>query len=68
MAERDDDDEKAGVVWARLMSDGTAVGWPRSALDMIVAAIAQAHDCVVVTDNEKDFAGLPMLNPVRSGR
>ena len=31
-------DEKAGLIWARLMADGTAKGRPRSALDMIIAA------------------------------
>jgi len=35
-------DEKAGLVWARLMADGTAKGRPRSPLDMIIAAIAEA--------------------------
>lgn len=35
---------------------------------MIVAAIAQAHDCLVVTDNERDFIGLPFLDPMRIGR
>ena len=35
---------------------------------MIVAAIADANDCVIVTDNEKDFAGLRMINPIRDGR
>jgi toxin FitB len=59
-------DESAALVWARLMSDGTTAGQPRSALDMIVAAIAEANDCVVVTDDEKDFAGLRILNPMRS--
>lgn len=58
-------DEKAGLIWARLMADGTAKGRPRSALDMIIAAIAEANDCVVVTDNEKDFAGLRLVNPLR---
>jgi predicted nucleic acid-binding protein len=47
------------------MVDGNATGRPRSALDMIVAAIAEANDCVVVTDNEKDFAGLDIINPMR---
>ena len=61
-------DEKAGLIWARLMADGTAKGRPRSALDMIIAAIAEAHDCVVVTDNEKDFIGLKFVNPLRTGR
>ncbi|MGA3035684.1 MAG: hypothetical protein ABSD70_20560 [Terracidiphilus sp.] len=31
------------------------------------AAVAEANDCVVVTDNEKDFAGLKVVNPLRSG-
>ena len=59
-------DERAGLVWARLMADGTAKGLPRSPLDMIVAAIAQANDCVVVTGNERRFAGLKMINPLRA--
>jgi hypothetical protein len=58
-------DEKAALVWARLMADGTAKGRPRNALDTIIAAIAEANDCVVATDNEKDFAGLKFVNPVR---
>ncbi len=59
-------DEKAGLIWARLMADGTAKGRPRSALDMIIAAVADANDCVVVTDNEKDFTGLNFVNPLRT--
>ena len=31
---------------------------------MIIAAIAGASECVVVTDNEKDFAGIPFINPM----
>lgn len=58
-------DETAALIWARLMADGTAKGRPRSALDTIIAAIAEANDCVVATDNEKDFAGLKFVNPVR---
>jgi predicted nucleic acid-binding protein len=58
-------DETAALVWARLMSAGTAAGRPRSALDMIIAAIAEANDCVLVTDNEKDFAGTNFINPMR---
>lgn len=60
-------DEKAGLAWARLMAEGTQSGRPRSALDMIVAAIAAANDCVVVTDNERHFAGLEIVNPMRAG-
>jgi predicted nucleic acid-binding protein len=42
------------------------VGKPRSALDTVVAAIAEANDCVVVTDNEKHFPGGRVVNPLRS--
>jgi predicted nucleic acid-binding protein len=59
-------DEKAGLIWARLMANGTAAGLPRSALDMIIAAIAEANECIVATDNEKDFAGLKIVNPLRT--
>lgn len=58
-------DDKAGLIWARLMADGKAAGRPRSGLDMIVAAVAGVNDCVVVTDNEKDFAGIKFINPMR---
>ncbi len=59
-------DEKAGLAWARLMAEGTAAGRPRSALDTIIAAVAEANGCVVVTDNEKDFAGVEVINPLRA--
>ncbi len=58
-------DERAALVWARLMAEGTARGRPRSALDTMIAAIAEASGCVVVTANEKDFAGLKILNPMK---
>ena len=56
-------DDKAALIWARLMADGRAAGRPRSGLDMIIAAVAGVNDCVVVTDNEKDFAGIQFINP-----
>jgi predicted nucleic acid-binding protein len=58
-------DEKASLIWARLMADGSAKGRPRSGLDMIIAAIAEANGCLVVTDNEKDFTGVKFVNPLR---
>jgi predicted nucleic acid-binding protein len=58
-------DEKAGLVWARLMAEGTAAGRPRSALDMIIAAIAESNDCTVVTHDQKDFGGLNTVDPLR---
>lgn len=59
-------DEKAGLVWARLMAEGTATGRPRNALDTIIAGIAEANGCLVVTDNESDFPGVSILNPLRA--
>ena len=59
-------DEKAGLVWARLMADGKAKGRPRNPLDMIIAAVAEANNCLVVTENERDFAGLKIVNPLRA--
>jgi predicted nucleic acid-binding protein len=61
-------DEKAALIWARLMADDAKTGRPRSALDMMIAAIAQANGCIVVTDNEKDFKGLKYINPMRAER
>lgn len=58
-------DEKAALIWARLMADGRSRGKPRSALDTIIAATAEANDCVVVTDNETDFYGVEIINPLR---
>jgi predicted nucleic acid-binding protein len=58
-------DEKAGLIWARLMADGKAKGRPRSALDTIIAAVAETNGCLVVTDNEKDFQGVAVVNPLR---
>jgi predicted nucleic acid-binding protein len=59
-------DEKAALVWARGMVEGLIKGRPRSALDMVIAAIAEANGCVVVTDNEKHFTGLKFVNPLRA--
>lgn len=61
-------DEKAGLIWARLMADGKAKGRPRSGLDTIIAAVAEANGCVVVTDNEKDFQDIEIINPLRSAK
>jgi predicted nucleic acid-binding protein len=58
-------DDRAGLIWARLMAEGTARGRPRSALDTIIAAIAEAAGCVVVTDNARDFEGVEIINPMR---
>ena len=61
-------DEAAALIWGRLMAEGKAKGQPRSALDMIIAAVAEANGCTVVTDNEKDFVGIETINPLRNGQ
>ncbi len=33
----------------------------------MIAAIAETNDCIVVTDNEKDFDGVETFNPLRRG-
>jgi predicted nucleic acid-binding protein len=59
-------DAEAALIWARLMAEGASTGRPRSALDMIIAATALAGGCAIVTDNERDFAGLDPVNPLRA--
>ena len=59
-------DETAAIEWGRIMAAGFQAGQPRSALDMIVAAIATAAGCVVVTANDRDFQGVvACINPLR---
>lgn len=58
-------DETAAPIWARLMAEGKARGRPRSGLDMIIAAVAEANRCVLVTDNDRDSYGIETINPVR---
>jgi predicted nucleic acid-binding protein len=58
-------DDKAGLIWAELMAEGKAAGQSRSGLDMIIAAVAGANTCVIVTDNQRDFVGLQIINPMR---
>jgi len=57
--------EQAALIWGRLMSEGTTTGQPRSALDMVIASVAESNNCVLVTDNERHFSGLDILNPLR---
>jgi predicted nucleic acid-binding protein len=45
-------DDSAALIWARLMADGTAKARQRSALDAIIADVADANDCIVVTGNQ----------------
>jgi predicted nucleic acid-binding protein len=58
-------DEGAALIWARLMSERGKAGLPCAPIDMIYAAIAEANDCTLVTDNEDRFTGLNVLNPMK---
>lgn len=57
-------DEKAGLVWAERMADGKSNGRPRSDLETNIVALAIANDCIVITDNERDFAGIDIVKPI----
>jgi toxin FitB len=59
-------DELAALIWAKLMADGKAAGRPRNPLDMIIASVAVANDCIVVTDNERDYGDVELINPLRA--
>src|SRR5260370_17422886 len=48
-------DERAGLIWARLMAEGTAKGRPRSALDTIIAPIPEPNHCIAAPTNANDF-------------
>jgi predicted nucleic acid-binding protein len=59
---------EALVVWMAGQADEKARKRPsRGAapepLDMIIAAVAEANRCVIVTENERDFASLKVVNP-----
>jgi hypothetical protein len=58
-------DENAGLIWAQLMAEGKSTGRPRDPMDMIIASVAQSNDCILATDNERDFWGLDIINPLR---
>ena len=58
-------DTAAAHKWAELMAAGQQSGRSRSLPDTIIASIALTQSCVLVTDNERDFPGVPTLNPLR---
>jgi predicted nucleic acid-binding protein len=57
-------DDRAAMIWGRLMSDGAGQGLSLDVTDMIIAAIAEANDCMVVTANARDFRTVPFFNPM----
>jgi tRNA(fMet)-specific endonuclease VapC len=61
-------DAPADAVYARLRAQLEAAGAPIGGNDMLIAAHALATDCVVVTDNEREFgriSGLSVENWLR---
>lgn len=57
-------DDRAALIWARIMVDGKNQGLSLNGTDMMIAAVAEANECVVVTANERDFRTVPFLNPM----
>lgn len=49
------------------MAEAKAAGQPRNARAMIIATVAAANRCVVATDNENDFDGQQIFNPMLGG-
>lgn len=59
-------EENAALIWAQLMAEGKAVGRQRDPMDMLIASVAIANDCIIATHNEADFWGLDIINPLRA--
>lgn len=57
-------EERAALIWGRLMVDAKTKRMPFDVTDMHIAAVAEANGCVVVTANEADFKLVPYLNPM----
>ncbi len=57
-------DDKAAIRWAELMADGKVRGRSRSALNIIIAAVAIVNSCIEVTDNERDVDGGVIVKPI----
>jgi hypothetical protein len=49
------------VVLDEMMAHTSPVAWEH------IGVGPEANDCVVVSDNEKDFAGIDIINPLRGG-
>lgn len=58
-------DGEAAEIWGSYVSRATLRNKPRSYPDTQIAAIALAHDLIVVTRNTEDFPEVQTLNPFR---
>lgn len=64
-------DAPADTAYAALRARLESRGQPIGANDLLIAAHALAHGCILVTDNEKEFSrieGLVVENWLRAGR
>ena len=57
-------DGAAALIWARIMVDAKNQGLTLNGTDMMIAAIAEANGCIVVTGISSDFPTVPFLNPM----
>jgi len=55
-------DDEAAQKYGRLRSFLEKQGTPIGSLDMLIAAHALSIDCILVTNNEKEFNRVPNLN------
>ena len=56
-------DSAAALAWGELMAAAERDGRPRDRSDAIIAAVAAANRCVVVTRNLRDFPGCEAFDP-----
>jgi tRNA(fMet)-specific endonuclease VapC len=56
--------DDAAVVAGRIRADLAALGTPIGPYDLLIAAIALAHNCVLVTHNVGEFSRIPELKLV----
>lgn len=55
-------DTDCAAAWARYVE---GAGRPLPLMDSLIASIAIAHDLQLVTDNEKDFPNIDLVNPLQ---
>lgn len=53
--------EEAAAFYGRLRAELEARGKPIGANDMLIAATALSHDCILVTNNQDEFHRIPGL-------
>jgi len=59
-------DKQASIRWGKLMAENEKQGRSLPILDAQIASIADSHNLIIVTFNEKDFqgVGIEVVNPL----